>query len=715
MAVNLHEITNRALRQWIKVTGVDPDEEFVWSNYGIRKLNKYLRSAQDVDPTGLTAFMVTRAVAHDYVKGHSFNAMDIITADDATKARIEALGQLLKLVEAPEAVALVAEFQDQLKEAAEHYGVLQKVASLITDPNELSHIRRDALVCPGMLEHHTFAQGKRAEGDLKYNERVLKFWNMNSLVRAAAIQPTDGISIVLVRDPNVIEYSFFCFLVKDGENISVWTDAEKGTHPMQKHMSRSRARGRRLEERMSKLRFPYQLLKAKFDDEGHAYEVTGDSLVRTNLEAVAVARIEDLDPDQILWAIMVLDVLRKEGHQKKLSGTGEGMAYRLPPGTKAELPPGYLEVQELTMPEVSAETLDAQLKIEGSRAFRSTGVNNWIEERYADQVDPRLYNLTESLIPKALKTAEKDTSGNDCESVSQEMVLIGGQRINATKILPDARGFRHSMASVGCDSVTSPNLIGVDPVSFGTREEMDQDRLWIARWNQSVALGMAAVAEFDRRKDEVVKWFDQKTRANSERLIKSMVEGRLDVETTISRGEGFKRKEGGFDRLIKWHRRGKGDVPGSWDTRFNAGRAANVSLFQAALRPDDHSYPTKKYPLRCFVTGDAASIWVKFKPSTPEGIAALAGVEMSELPELLEYWNPKPPYHGNSILDRTDPLDSLIGNPWVALEFEVVIGLSKREWNRRVKACDNPGVIRFQIEKRSQGLTFWGYEDENDK
>ena len=596
---NLHEITSRALRQWIEVTGVNPDEEkdsWTWGSYKIGQLNDYIQSAQDFDKTGLTAFMVTRAVVHDYVKEHSFNAMDIITADDATKARIEALGRLVKLVEDPEALAIVAEFQEHLKVAADHYGVRAKVAAIIEDPNELSHIRRDALVCPEMLELHTFAKGKKAEGKLKYNERVLKFWNMNSLVRAAEVQPTSGISIVLVRDPNVIEYSFFCFLVRDGENISIWTDAEKGTHPMQKYMSRSRSRARRLEDRMSRLRFPYQLLEVKFDDEGkHASEVIGNDMVRTNIDAVAIARIEDLEPDQILWAIMALDVLREGKHNEKLSGTGEGMAYQLPPGAKAALlPPGYLETDSLTNDEVSAGALQEQLEAEEVHSFESTGTNNWMEDRYKDGVDPRLLNLTEpQLSVKALKAAEDEDDGwpDDDKVGSQEMILIGGDRIDATGLLPDARGFRGNMTHAGMDTVREPHLIGVDPVAFGSREEMEADRLWIARWNQSVAIGMAAVAEYDKLNGKVAGWFKKKVRrkANVDRLIESAVLGSLSVETIISReADTFGRREGGLDNLIVWHRRGKGGVPGSWSEYWSS-EGSNVSLTQ---KQRINSYPT---------------------------------------------------------------------------------------------------------------------------
>lgn len=690
---NLHEITNRALEQWIAVTGVDPEGGWTWGSYRIHQINSYIQEAQDLDPSGLTAFMVVRAVVRDYIEGHKFDALSLLDGDETLLERISALRRLKKLTEDPEALTVVVEFQERLLEAADHYGVREKVSATIEDMSMLSHIRRDALICTSMLEQHTFAKGARASEKLRYNQTVIKLWNMNSMIRMAEEMPENGISIVMIRDPQFVAYSFFCFLLKDGENITIWTDRSPQCHPMAKAMSRGRGQARQFHTRAARLRFPYQLLDIQMDEnEKHIWDAPSTALVRTNTQAVPLSTISQLDPDQILWAILALDVLVKKDHAEKLSVTGEAMTLQLAPGTSRVLPEHAQSTKALGHSEVSGGEIDKQLQ--DDRGFRSTGVNAWMEERYKDKIDPRLYNLTE--VP-GLQIAKRE-SWEPKVTATQEMVLLGGERLDAYTLLPAARGLRRKGTHSGQPYTHGPTLIGLDPVTFGSPKEMEEDRLWIARWNQAQALGMAAQAEFDARVDEVQKWFEERVRLNADTIIASLVQGSWKVPTQVTRRgkDGFSVLKSTTDSLIRWCRQeDKGGVPYDLGDKWPSEKDAQVFLFN---RPERGAH-SRQNPVRCFATDMAANCWFKLMPSTPEGIAALAGVSIEELPELLRFWNPNPPGDGNCILDRTDPLDSQVGNPWNALTFQVVVGLSKREWKRRIKACANPGEITWQVKR----------------
>lgn len=727
MTTNLHEITNRALHQWIEVTGVDPEKDkSAWtrklgdqySNWNLESLNNYIVEAQDLDQTGLTAFMVVRAIARNYVANHQFDALSVLEASDEMKERLNGLSELIKLVDDHDAIAEVEAFQNDLRKAAEHYGVADKLDELINNPSEVAHIRRDALVCTTLLDRHTFAKGERAKGTLKYNENVLQFWNVNSMVRAAQIQPANGISIVMIKDDQVETSSFFCFLVRDGENITVWTDKPDDPHPMHKHMSRSRARGRELASRAARLRFPYQLLDVKVTKKGDPIKIPRNALVRTNIDAVTISRMADLEPDQILWAIMALDTLKEQDHSEKLSVTGEGLTV-LPAGSDPKaLPPGYSEAKRLKTADVNSETIDEQLDTEDHRSYRSTGVNDWMEDRYNDQVDERVLNLaTPQVSDKALPGSVDD---DEDAGPRTEMVLVGsgGKRVDVTDLLPESNGLMRKGSDMGNAHPMQPSLIGMDPTSFGSPEEMESDRLWIARYNQAQALAMAAKAEFDERKDEVVSWFTEQVNGNVDNLLDAMVRGQLiSVGQTVNGGlrrDSLKREE---QNVIKWHRFTKGDSPtsGHYSGVWLRDECADVRMCQKPK--NGREYGTRKNPLRSCLSDTRATVWALFVPHTAEGIAAIAGCEVSELPELLEHWQRQNPYGGNSILSRTDPLDSLVGNPWRALQFRVLIGISKREWNKMRKGLgDEATEVRFQIEKysRSDRTIYWDYEDDDD-
>lgn len=710
----LHNITNLALEQWIKVTGVDPSKKrksWTYGEYSIREINEYIMSAQRVDDTGLTAFMVVRAVARQYVSEHQLDALSIIEADEATLEQIEGFKELLKLVNNKEALAAVSDFQDHLRKAAAHYGVAEKCEETITDMAALAYIRRDALVCPELLNLNTFKKGARSKGQLKYNEHILQFWNMNSLVRGAESQPVDGISIVMILDPQVIEYSFFCFLVRDGENISIWTDAEKGAHPMQKHMSRSRGRGRQLEERADRLRFPYQMLKVKVSEKGDPIKIQGTEIVRTNVDATPIAPFSEMEPDQLLWAIMALDVLRKEKHSEKLSVTGEGMV-ALPPGASKVLPPGFGEAIALTSEVVTSKAMEDQLAQAEHRSFKSTGVNNWMEERYGDQVDNRLLNLVE---------VQTDDDGEEEDFFSRRdrkgwrnkditaLVTTGRDKLDYKKVLPKSKGVVHKNAHLGSALPDTPTLIGIDPIAFGTPEEMEEDRLWVARWNQAQALAMAAQAEFERRHKEVSAWYAKAVKTNADAIIEAAVRGSWTEEFGRSLAQ-FAHEPETRSNLIRFHRKARGRAY-EWPFGYYS-MGAKDGVVNLARLPKDGCL-TSSNPARSFLSEDRANIFVCFEPKTAVGIAMLAGCEVKDLPEPLEHWLREPPYDGNSILSRTDPLDSQVGNPWRQFPFDVRLALSKRDWNKLVKeAGDKAGKITWQV--RSKRGDYWIRENEAD-
>lgn len=84
---------------------------------------------------------------------------------------------------------------------------------------------------------------------------------------------------------------------------------------------------------------------------------------------------------------------------------------------------------------------------------------------------------------------------------------------------------------------------------------------------------------------------------------------------------------------------------------------------------------------------------------TPAGIAALAGVEVSELPVWLQHWYRSAPYYGNNILSDVDPMECELTNPWMNERHrtgfypEISIAFCKTtlsEWRRRGFAYSAP-------------------------
>lgn len=652
---SLFDLTNEALRRWVTATGVDPDADS-WSSgsWTVRGINDRIRVAQDADPTGLTTYLYLRACARDYVAGHSHDALALIERPAEVQEELAPLRALIEALDHPELVEWASNFQRQLRDMAEDQGVLKQTASTIDDLSALGGIRLDALHGARTLRRDTFARGPRRSDALRYNRRVLKFWNVNSLVRALEVQPEDGISLCLLRDPQVVEYSFFAFAMRDGDTLSMWSDVPESSHPLQKFMSRSRARARNLDDRACAFRFPYHLLDATFVDEGRAVvdDASGTALVRTNVEAVTIASLEDLQPDEILWALMMFDVLRYQPeHEGELSCTGERVYLALTGTTQLALG----SVEPLTRADVTSAAIDQQLAESDGRTFKSTHFNAWMEERYADRVDEGVYNLF----------------GTQQEGIAR----------SATSDL---------VVQVDSDSESGRSLATTDPMSFGTATQMREDRLWIARHNQAIRIQELADAEFERRKEKIEGWFDEHVRKNSEWFIEAACRGTAGrIPVMCDRpGRSFDSEQAEQQvEPIKWQRLLKGDYALSiWDTATYG----HVRLYTPHERTRDGRWVGRKWkewsylPPRCFVSGEAASVWTLFSPRSPSMLRAFVGG--AKLPDVLEHWFPEVPYHGNSILARTDPLDSGVKNPWLKLGFHVVLGLSLREFRRQCKA-----------------------------
>lgn len=658
----IYDVINKALNLWIDATGVDP-MQMSWSmgEFGVYKSNQTIRESQDLDHTALTTFMVLRSEARKFAESREFNALEFLENPDDVLKRTEKLRRLLSILNTPECLAEVKAFQGDLKAMAKATDLDGIFGDLIDEVQELAYIRRDALRGFKTLQIHHFSAGKRGSSKPKYNPIIAKFWNMNSVVRFAEVQPEDGISMVMVRDP-VDLHSYFCFLVKNGENIAIYSDIPDDPHPLHKYMSRARAQERRYEDRAFRLRFPYQLFDFEFTDDGkYRGEKAKSALSPVNIQAVRVKPIRELEKDQALWAMMMFDLLAQEHWREEpkpltLSYLGEGMVAALPaPKAKGALiAPGFAAVKELTGADMAREKL--------AHVFerKPTGQNDWLEDRYKDKVPNQVYNLIGG---------------------GKVYRLLDGTKAKPGKLVPKNWAPDGQIANTNAiihSKNTDLSLVAVDPTSFGTPEKMESDRRWIARYNEACVIQAEANREFDARKDEVTAWYREHVEANLPRLLKAAALGTFKSEI-----QG-RSTEDSFDSSFDHGAPKKGEILFQWTKKSFPWRHTRdmVRLFR---------HPEGREDAYCWLSGETASVWTYFHPWTPVSLADLAGCKVKDLPDVLQHWYRNDRYSGNSILNRLDPMDWKLENPWRSLHFEVILGLSKHSFN---KICKDHGVTR---------------------
>lgn len=632
--MTLHEIMNNALIMWAKILDIDLTGSTDSLNWSLESHINEIREAQEIDNTGLTSLMLLNAKVSEYAENNSFTLLDAIKNGKAVNNRIKEIDDLLNILNKNEAITAIEEFQTRLKDMAFTCEVEGVYDELIKDTINLAYVRRDALIATKILRKFNFKRGKRAK-KLQYNKDIIKFWNINSALRAAEIQPTDGITLIMIRDP-VVLYSHFIFLIKDGENITIWTDKEKEDHPLQKYMSRSRVQERRYDRRVFRLRFPYELFNLEFNDEGRFVKEDGkNALVRTNVRAVPIKPLKELPPDEVLWILMMFEIISKKSHPRVKSYTGEGTL-----DTNRKLI-GSTSVTNLTVKDVNKENLHKR----GIFKRESTGQNNWLERRYANKVPNVAYNIV----------------GSDgiC-------LITDGSKLDS-KILTRNSTYVNSM-----HYHRSMSIIGVEPTSFGTHKDMESDRLWVARYNQAVVIQRLADKEFTKKKEKIKQWYENSIIKNINFILESVARGELIGDARRYKDFGEYYEPGNILKQTmykKW-------VPFDWHT-------AQVKLY---------GFNNKKKST-CYLSGQVAWIWTLITPHTARDLIKLTG---ENVPEIIENWTSLKPYVGNSILQRLDPVDWLLEDPWKKLRFNILIGLSRMEFNKLLHKYNMP---RRNIEK----------------
>lgn len=634
MVISLYDIMDEALDLWAKIRNISDDGPM---DYDLDSECREIKEAQKIDNTGLTALMLLNAQVRHYGQEQSFTMLECLEDKSVVNSKLRQLRKLLDILNQETAKNAVSEFQQQIGEMAKVCEVEGVFDELINDIIQLAYIRRDALIAIKYLRLFNFKRGKRAE-KLHYNKSIIKFWNINSALRAAEVQPKDGITLVMIRDPIVL-YSHFMFLVHDGENITVWTDQEDEDHPLQKYMSRSRGQERRWDTRAFKLRFPYQLFDLEFDDDGRYIKEEGrDALVRTNIEAVPIIELRELPPDQVLWILMMFDVISNKAHPKIKSHTGEGIIK-----TNRKLI-GSVSTSDITRKDMTKQSLKKKRVFERE----STGKNDWLEERYASKVPEQVFNIIASKDGPALLS---DGSSFDVKSVIKDKSRI------------TVNGYSDSL-----------NLIGIEPRVFDTPKRMRSDRLWIARYNQALVIQRLADKEYNRKHKHVKRWYEDAIKENIDFILEAVAKGTLSG--MVRHRENFSTKSKKGNILSQCMRRRW--APFGWNS-------------QVKLYTWDYDRA------RCYLSEQLAWIWTWISPIVVEDLSRLVG---KEVPEIIQNWTMLDSYVGNSILDRLDPVDWKLEDPWGKLKFDILIGLSRQEFNnllkkhrlpyRKVEAHENP-------------------------
>jgi hypothetical protein len=470
-----------------------------------------------------------------------------------------------------------------------------------------------------------------------------------------------GVTLSLIRDPDDM-HSYFAFAIRNGGNVFVLSDVPQEVHPLQRYMARRPERA--FGERTYQNWFPYDLLNLKFDEETKAYyadQARRRALIPQAQKIDRLKPIGELAPAETLWIIMMFDlIVEKFWHQgyqaPALSYTGAMIREQRPlldAAQSANLP--VVAYKTLALPALTRADM-TQEKVMGAVHKDGGRPNAWLEARYADKVDPELFNLLDNGANSLyLLPAEGTNRGQTNTHQNHELAVVHPTYV-AVRAKDDAQVMEWNKRG-------RYTLRALNTTSFGTQEELQANRIFLARHNQAKAIQRMAHEEYARRKDEVVAWYKDQVENNLDYLLKLAAAGNVRrvfepaaPGSQLSTADGYQYAGGEFDFVR---------------TYDESERSPAVSCLVYL-----HDGYYRKKP-QCLVTGSACSLQVYFQPQNPAQLAELAGCTVADLPDVLQNWAPNRDFRGNHMLDRIDPMAWALRDPWCQLDFRVLLHLSK--------------------------------------
>lgn len=681
---HLSDKLKAALDMWVGLTGVDPNQRSFtirmgggMDDYTVSTMHRALEEALQVDPTGITTYLLLDAVSTMYLQERSFSMVELLEEPERTAEYLLKAKQFRELARDPEITDIGNAFALSMRQALRHYHAdSTEVMKVLENRHKMAYLRRDAFRSIEKLRVDQFLRGEHEpdEAAPAYNQSVHQFWNINSLVDTACRQPS-GVTLNLVRDPDDFQ-SYFAFAIRNGGNLFILSDVPEYSHPMQRFMSRRPDRA--FSSRASRNWFPYDLMNLKVDEENE--RIYADTKKRVNLiplqqEVDKLKRINELEPEEILWIVMMFDLIverfwDKKFQAKELSYTGAMVVEETPlieSAQRANLP--VTTYQTLNAPHLTTSMLSDD---ESKEAYGKDGgsPNKWMEERYADRVTDDALNIVDT--PEKLRYLPPLKGGRHDPKNHEDAVVSEGGIVcvdaEADKKLPfwNKEG-RYSIEEF-------------DATSFGTAKEIENNRRFIARHNQAKVIQRLADEEYAERKEEVMAWWSKAIQRNSDQLLNMAAQPdgcwvKVDKERwPNAQIYGRFRTDRNERQMVCCY------TNKEWRDQL-MGLSCGVALHQGYRHRDD--------TFLCYLNGTSSSFTILFQPQTADELALLAGCKNEDMPDVLQHWCADSDNHGNQILSRIDPMSWVPRNPWEKMQFNVVMRLSKRGLKRIQKERGN--------------------------
>lgn len=703
---NKQPIFNEAFPLWLDLVGVDRAhfdaraKEFEGGSKTIGQWDAIRTSLSihecfSIPDDELTAQLMLGRALNEFTSDIPLTLATLLNAPETIQRELDLARGIRAVLDRDEVMMQRAGFAATLSKALTHYGAQDRadVQELLEDDEMLAQLRRDSYFGVDTLRIHQFLEGDAGQGGRPgYNTRIRRWWNMEDLLAAHAYLP-EGVSLNVVQ-PALDHEIFFCFAVRRGAKLYLLHDAAENSHPLQGMMTRRKDRA--LGRRMAKFWFPYEMAGVETSEDGQEANLRGENSTALDLpnrfsnRCSIMGHVSDLPPAELLWTIMMFDRIMDSFWSELVplpvlplsyaAGHLRSDSISLLEDAKAAGLPVVLSTPA-TMALPALERTDIEIlhtKEEGIKALGEMGRlhdRQWLVDRYGPSVPDEAFNL--------ISSGENDQLARLTHQGQLEVL----DNPNHDKMETD-RFFGRSQALI--------DLNQLDRAHFGTAQELQADRQFIARHNYASSIYALAKREYDQRRDEVREWLSERYDTRKDFLL-SLAPAAAKDELTIydwtedqapeyysleaRQFNGRTLTEGKPSHYGRRH--GHKETPeahvhslGLVEPSKSEGSSLDqASAFIPFLRS---AIPVRGSAMKCAVTGAAASYWLAFRPSNAVELAWILGVDRKDLPDVLRNHGAMTTPHGNNILNRIDPMLSRVDNPWHKLELGIRLPLSKR-------------------------------------
>lgn len=658
------EILEIAVAKWEGLTGLSKDAtRYRMGDLDIVRMNRMIDEGLKLDPEGITSYLMLEVFLRYYLEDKTFTAAQIMKDYDATTRFLRDAEELFSVVQSDRALEIASEFRGRIRKGLARYGADRpEVLELLDDPDALPFLRRDALRSLEKLQPYQFLSGEADASHPQAIQHVHMAWSINDLLAATRDMRMSGIGLVLMRDAGHPNRSYFSFVMRNGGNVILLTDRTKPVYPGQE--DRLGARGGRglardYASRTNSNHFPYQIIPTSVDDRGDVVFEKETAPIMAGLKLAPLMTIGDLPPSQAIWVTMMLSLIsdrfwKEAWRAPQLSYTGAMIQKRdllVSDASGAQLPAARdyrpIGLDAVRIEELTSEAMAAKCEI------APQGVNAWLEARYRDRVPEEILNLWHRNHDETLMLPRR-TDPSDHYARYQKLALE-----TATPVGEHALAFPKNDRLASWETPKGYELATFSATDFGTEAELQKDRLFIARKNMAAYVQKCADEEFAERKTEILSWYLTAVQKNARNLLALVALGEDEPVKTV---EGYRKSllvfgdikdKKKFDLLQTW----------AWTGENRLG--------------EPKTYGGKE---PCYLTEAQATFRACFVPRDLGDIATLTGRPVQDIPDVLHHWGGKKDPDGNHLLNRMDPMETDVEDPWNRdnLKLGVNLYLSKR-------------------------------------